>query len=121
MRRGIVAVMAGLVLHVSGAFEAPTAHAAIATLGNVTPTPPAGGGNVSGGVFYVGDSSYGQLSVTASNPATPINVIGGNSSVFGDDARVTGTGAFTGFGSNFTVAEDIALGRAGSGNLSASG
>jgi T5SS/PEP-CTERM-associated repeat protein len=125
MRPGILAVLAALVLHAFGVLETPRAHATITTLGNVNPTPPAGGGNVSG-VFYVGDTSYGQLSVFIPQPPgsqtpTPINVIGGNSSVFGDDARVTGTGAFTGFGNNFTVAEDIALGRAGSGNLSASG
>jgi T5SS/PEP-CTERM-associated repeat protein len=52
--------------------------------------------------------------------ATPITVLNGGA-VFGDDAKVTGTGAFSGFGNNFTMSNQLWLGNLGSGNLSVSG
>jgi T5SS/PEP-CTERM-associated repeat protein len=105
-----------------GAIDGPRAMAAISIVGEVTPAPPPAGGNVSG-TFIVGNASYGQLSVFVPSPpgaATPINVLGG-SAIFGDDAKVTGTGAFTGFGNNFTIGTNLSLGNLGSGNLSVSG
>lgn len=117
--RGVICIAVAAFLSV-GPLAPQRVLATITTLGNVTPAPPAGGGNINA-TFIVGDSSYGQLSVTSSTPATPISVIGANNAVFGDDARVTGSGAFTGFGSNFTIARDLLLGNAGSGNLSVSG
>ena len=103
-----------------GPTKLPRALATIATLGNVTPVPPAAGGNINQTLF-IGDSSYGQLSVTPSTPPTPINITGANNAIFGDDAKVTGTGAFSGFGSNFTIGKDLILGNSGSGNLSVGG
>ncbi|BBO32553.1 beta strand repeat-containing protein [Lacipirellula parvula] len=94
---------------------APTAHAALQTVGNVTPAPPTAGGNVAA-PFMIGDSSVGSVSL---NGATSINVTGGSATI-GDDAGVSGILSLTGFNTNFTTASDIIVGNRGFGSLTAS-
>jgi T5SS/PEP-CTERM-associated repeat protein len=117
--RRVGAVLSATVLSLTGfaAIDAPHARAAVTTVGNVTPVPPAGGGNISQTLF-VGDSSFGQLAVTA---GSPISIIGANNAIFGDDAKVTGVGAFSGFNANLTIGKDLILGNGGSGSLSVGG
>ena len=94
--------------------NSPTARGALTAVGNVSPTPPTSGGNVSA-IFYVGDTSYGSLQLTA---GTAINVTGGSSHI-GDDAGVSGLVSITGFGSNFTTSSDILVGNRGTGSFTA--
>jgi T5SS/PEP-CTERM-associated repeat protein len=90
------------------------AFGALTTVGNVSPAPPTTGGNVAA-IFYVGDTSYGSLQLTA---GTAVNVTGGSSHI-GDDAGVSGLVSITGFGSNFTTSSDILVGNRGTGSFSA--
>ena len=108
-------VVAGL-FAVGAVVGAPAdwAAAALTTVGNVTPAPPTAGGNVAA-PFFVGDSSFGSLTLTA---ATAVNVTGG-SATLGDDAGASGLISTTGFGSNFTTAADIIIGNRGTGSFSA--
>ncbi len=93
--------------------DLPQAQAAVVSVGNVTAVP-AGGGNVNS-FYLVGDSSYGQVTVTA---GSPIVVTGANNAIFGDDPRVDGVGSFTGLNGNLNVGKDLILGNGGSGSLS---
>ena len=108
-------IVAGL-LALGAAVFAPTTSAfgALATVGNVTPAPPTAGGNVAA-PFFVGDSSFGSLTLTA---GTAVNVTGGSATI-GDDAGASGLVSTTGFGSNFTTAADIVIGNRGTGSFSA--
>lgn len=117
--RIVVAVLSAAALSLTGfaPIGLPHAQAAVTIVGNVTPVPPAGGGNLNQSLL-VGDSSFGQLAVTA---GSPISVIGANNVVFGDDAKVTGVGALTGFNANLTIGKDLILGNNGSGSLSVAG
>jgi len=108
-------IVAGLLTLGAAAFD-PTISAlgALATVGNVTPAPPTAGGNVAA-PFFVGDSSFGSLTLTA---ATAVNVTGGSATI-GDDVGASGLVSTTGFGSNFTTSADIIVGNRGTGSFSA--
>jgi T5SS/PEP-CTERM-associated repeat protein len=114
----VLSVVALLAVGV-GPFADQRVRAAISPLGDVTVVPA--GGTVTT-TFFVGNSAFGQLSVAPPSGApaapTPINVSGANNAIFGNNARVTGIAAFSGFGHNLAVGNDLTLGNAGSGNLS---
>ncbi|QDT72759.1 hypothetical protein [Lacipirellula limnantheis] len=95
-------------------FRGATIFAALTTVGNVTPAPPTAGGNVAA-PFFVGDSSFGSLTLTA---GTAVIVTGG-SATLGDDATAAGIISTTGFGSNFTTSADVIIGNRGTGSFSA--
>lgn len=109
----------------AGAWSAPSrdAFAVVATLGNVSPAIPSNG--IINANFFIGDTSYGQLSngptAQAPNP-TPITITGANNNVFiGDDADATGSAAFTGFMFDLIGQNALIIGNNGSGSLSMSG
>src|SRR4051794_38408092 len=87
--------------------------AAITTGGNVTPAPPAAGGNVAA-PFLVGDTAVGTLSISG---GTPLNVTGGSATV-GDHATAIGVVALTGLGSTLNTANDLIIGNVGTGFVS---
>ncbi|HEX6962079.1 MAG TPA: hypothetical protein VF175_09450, partial [Lacipirellula sp.] len=109
----------------AGAWSAPTRNASafVATLGNVSPAIPQNG--IINANFFIGDTSYGQLSngptAQAPNP-TPITITGANNNVFiGDDVNATGSAAFTGFMFDLIGQNALIIGNNGSGSLSMSG
>jgi T5SS/PEP-CTERM-associated repeat protein len=89
------------------------AEAAIVTVGNVTPAPPAGGGNVAGNL-QVGDTSYGNVQVAS----VALNITGvGNSVTLGQSAGGIGVINLTAFGAMLGSANDVNVGNAGSGSI----
>jgi T5SS/PEP-CTERM-associated repeat protein len=99
-----------------------SALAAVSIVGQVSPAIPANG-QVTGPLF-IGDTSLGTLSVfipqpPASQVPTPVNVTSGGVFI-GDDTNITGIAAFSGFGSDLSVATNLVVGNAGRGSLSAS-
>jgi T5SS/PEP-CTERM-associated repeat protein len=88
------------------------AKAAVTPGGNVTPMPPAGGGNVPG-IFFVGDTTVGTLAIGG---GTPLNVTG-NSTIVGDDATGLGIVTLTGLGSDLSTANDLVIGNLGAGSV----
>lgn len=87
------------------------AEATVTASGDVSPAPPAGGGNVAS-PFRVGITGLGTLAI---NLGTPLNVTGGNAT-FGDTATGMGLAEFTGFNSNLS-ATDVIIGNAGLGKV----
>jgi T5SS/PEP-CTERM-associated repeat protein len=85
-------------------------YAAVATSGNVTPAPPAGGGNIAGPLF-IGDTSFGTMTI---NNGTPLNITGASATI-GDDATAIGIVAITGLGSDLTTGNDLVIGNLGTG------
>ncbi len=94
-----------------------TAMAAVTTAGNVTPAPPAGGGNLAGPLL-VGDSSTGILDIDG---GTPLNITSGSVTV-ADDATAFGSMSLIGLGSNLTTAgiSDLIIGNNGAGAVTLS-
>ncbi|MBL9164861.1 MAG: PEP-CTERM sorting domain-containing protein [Planctomycetaceae bacterium] len=84
------------------------ADAAVTASGDVSPAPPAGGGNVAA-TFRVGNTAVGSLAI---NAGTPLAVTGG-SAIFGDTATGMGLVELDGFNSNFSTANDLTIGNAG--------
>jgi fibronectin-binding autotransporter adhesin len=87
-------------------------HAAVTASGDVSPAPPAGGGNVAA-TFRVGNTGVGTLAIDGS---TPLNVTGGNA-IFGDTSTGMGLVELTGFNSNLSAALDLIIGNAGLGKV----
>lgn len=87
-------------------------EAAVVATGNVTPAPPAGGGNVAG-PFIVGDATLGTLAI---NSATPLTVTSGSMTV-ADDLNSIGAVSMTGFGSNLSINSDLLLANRGVGTF----
>ena len=95
-----------------------TLIAAVSTVGQVTPAPPAGGGNLAG-TFLVGDTMFGSSDIDG---GTPLNLTNGSATV-GNTATGFGIATLTGFGSNLTTAlanADLTIGSAGTGSVSVS-
>jgi T5SS/PEP-CTERM-associated repeat protein len=86
-------------------------HAAVSAVGDVSPAPPAGGGNVAA-PFRVGISGPGTLIMSN---GTPLTVTGG-SAVFGDGATGVGIVQIDGLGTNFSAA-NLTIGNSGSGSV----
>jgi T5SS/PEP-CTERM-associated repeat protein len=86
-------------------------QAAITTAGNVTPAPPSAGGSVAG-PFLVGDTAFGQVTISV----VPLNVTG-SSITLGQSPNGIGIVTVSGVGSSLTSANDINVGNAGAGNL----
>lgn len=91
------------------------ADAAVATVGDVTPSGIApAGGNVAG-PMRVGNTLFGSLTVS-NGPA--INVQGSNAgTIVGDSATGIGLVTLSGFNSNLTTVGDLTIGNAGSGSV----
>jgi T5SS/PEP-CTERM-associated repeat protein len=91
-----------------------TAWSAVTAAGDVTPAPPAGGGNVAA-PFRVGSSTVGTLSITG---GTPLAVTGGNA-IVGDGATGVGIVQMTGLGSNLSTVSpnDVTIGNNGTGSV----
>jgi T5SS/PEP-CTERM-associated repeat protein len=104
----------GLLISGSGLLAPPVASAAVSNVGQVTPDPPDGGGNVAA-PFIVGDTLFGSLTI---NGGTALTVTGG-SAVIGNALDGIGIATLTGFGSNFitTGTADITIGNAGTGDV----
>jgi T5SS/PEP-CTERM-associated repeat protein len=86
-------------------------EAAITNAGNVTPAPPTMGGNVAG-PFLVGDTAFGQVTVSA----VPLNVTG-SSMTIGQSANGIGIVNVSGVGASLSSANDIIVANMGAGNL----
>ena len=89
--------------------------AAVTAVGDVSPAPPAGGGNVAA-VFRVGNTAIGTLNITAT---TALAVTGG-SAIFGDADTGIGIVQFSGLGGNFSTTNDLTIGNDGVGRATAS-
>lgn len=113
--RALAAAGIAAVLVVQGSWSLRDAAAAVATTGDVTPTPPAAGGTVNA-PFRVGQTGLGTIAVTL---GTPVNVTGGNA-IFGDAAAGTGVATLNGLGSNLTTTGLLIVGNNGVGSISAS-
>ncbi|MBA4107276.1 MAG: hypothetical protein C0485_16140 [Pirellula sp.] len=83
-------------------------HATVTASGDVSPAPPAGGGNVAA-PFRVGNTGVGTLAI---NGNTPLNVTGG-SAVFGETATGMGLVQIDGFNNTFSTSADLTIGSAG--------
>jgi T5SS/PEP-CTERM-associated repeat protein len=92
------------------------AVAAVATAGNVTPVPPAAGGNVPGALI-IGDTGTGTVSIAA---GTGLSVTG--TVTVGDDAPSVGILTLSGLFSDLTItgSSDLVIGNSGVGFVSAS-
>jgi T5SS/PEP-CTERM-associated repeat protein len=105
-----------LMLGACGLLTPKPAAAAVIAVGNVSPAPPPGGGNVNA-PFFVGDSGVGRLEINSTGGATVLNVGNGNSATIGDDAGSVGTVLVTTSGAAFTTAQDLIVGNGGAGNI----
>ena len=118
-RNLLYGVSIGIAAGMWGGFVAPCAAiAAVTTTGQVTPAPPAGGGNLAGALF-VGDTLFGTLTI---NGGTPLNLTNGSATV-GNTVTGFGIATLTGFGSNLSTAvanADLTIGSAGTGSVSVS-
>jgi len=86
-------------------------HAAVTASGDVSPAPPAGGGNVAA-TFRVGNTGVGTLAI---NGSTPLSITG--NAIFGDTATGMGLVELTGFNSNLSASGDLIIGNAGLGKV----
>ncbi len=95
-----------------------TGSAALTTLGDVTPTIAAGGGNVAG-PLRVGNTLFGSLTIapTTAVPLGPAINVTGTSTIVGDGATGVGLITLQGFGSNLTTANDLIIGNDGTGSV----
>jgi T5SS/PEP-CTERM-associated repeat protein len=94
---------------------APEAQAAISTVGDVGPVPPAGGGPVSG-PFRVGDMGVGTMDIDGGTALTS----SGNA-IVGLLPNAIGIVTMTGFGSDWTLTSggaDLTIGGSGIGSVS---
>lgn len=113
-RRAGCALGAATLVAMIGLAPGNRAHAAVTAVGDVSPAPPAAGGNVAA-PFRVGITGVGTLGVTA---GTPVTVTGG-SAIIGDSATGVGIVQLTGLGSNLSTANDLTIGNDGTGSVSA--
>src|SRR5688572_20119408 len=91
-------------------------RAVITAVGNVTPAPPAGTGNVAA-PFRIGATSVGQVTI---NGGSALTVTGGGV-IVGDNSTILGILSIDGFGSSLNAlaaGADIIVGNSGVGNVS---
>ncbi|TWU29949.1 hypothetical protein [Bythopirellula polymerisocia] len=89
-------------------------HASVATVGNVTPVPPVGGGAVAG-PFTIGNTSLGSVIVNGGTAITNTSA-----AILGDGANGIGGVTLDGFGSNWSLVSggaDLTIADAGIGSL----
>jgi T5SS/PEP-CTERM-associated repeat protein len=89
-------------------------HAAVSSAGDVSPVPPAGGGNVVG-PFIIGNTGTG--SVTVNNGTALTN---SSNAIVGDAATGIGVVNLTGLGSDWSITSsgaDLVVGDAGTGSI----
>jgi T5SS/PEP-CTERM-associated repeat protein len=92
-------------------------HAAISTTGDVAPSPPAGGGPVTG-PFRVGNTDVGAMNIAGGTALT-----NSGEAIVGAQTNGIGIVTMSGFGSNWTLTTsgaDLTVGAAGIGSVSLS-
>ncbi|WP_428307673.1 hypothetical protein [Lacipirellula sp.] len=113
-RRRRSALAAVLAIGFGGGVQG-TAYAAVATIGAVTPVPPAGGGAI-GGPFTIGDGAYGSVTVTASTGLTNTGT-----TTIGNGVAGIGVFSLNGYGANYEILNaglDLVIGDEGIGSVS---
>jgi T5SS/PEP-CTERM-associated repeat protein len=107
----ICVLLAVFFLHVTAS------HAAISTTGDVAPSPPAGGGPVTG-PFRVGNTTVGTMNIAGGTPLT-----NSGEAIVGAQTNAIGIVTMNGFGSDWTLTTsgaDLTVGAAGIGSVSLS-
>jgi len=86
------------------------------TVGDVSPIPPAAGGNI-GQTFLIGNNAQGSVTINTQVAPSPITVTGSNSTVLGQTATGIGLLSLTGLGSNLSNGNDLVIGVDGAGSV----
>jgi T5SS/PEP-CTERM-associated repeat protein len=92
-------------------------HAAISTTGDVAPSPPAGGGPVTG-PFRVGNTTVGTMNIAGGTPLT-----NSGEAIVGAQTNAIGIVTMSGYGSDWTLTTsgaDLTIGASGIGSVSLS-
>ena len=113
--RTAVAMLAAVVGAASFLLVPKASVASVVANGNVTPSVPAGGGNIVT-PLVVGDVGVGVVTITG---GTPLTVSGGGSATVGNTATGFGFVSLSGLGSDLTTGNDLIIGNAGAGRVTA--
>jgi T5SS/PEP-CTERM-associated repeat protein len=114
MQQRLIVICVALAVYL---FGATVLHAAISTVGDVGPTPPSGGGPVSG-PFRVGNTALGTMDIAGGTALT-----NSGEAIVGAQTNAIGIVTMSGYGSDWTLTtsgSDLTIGAAGIGSVSLS-